>query len=61
MLALVGLFFDPEDRDYMFIQNYKWLSAEYMELYTPQKMELFNESCIFDNCKMDDSTMHQLY
>jgi hypothetical protein len=30
---LLGLFFDPEDGGYIFLQNVSWLPAEYMVLY----------------------------
>jgi hypothetical protein len=30
---LLGLFFDPEDRDDMFLRNVGWLSTDYMALY----------------------------
>jgi hypothetical protein len=29
---LLGLFFDPEDQDYMFLRNVGWLSTDYKAL-----------------------------
>jgi hypothetical protein len=40
---MLGLFFDPEDGDCMFLRNLGWFSADYTAL-CPPKIELFVKS-----------------